>query len=112
MVWGAANHTSSYPSTPMAGVEADSEGKTPWEATQLDAFEVLSQICQQHGDENTGSAAGTFPQVDPSTTVWAQRNNNALIQDRNERADSSSPIMSAMFAMMKMFYTHQDTRDF
>ena len=63
-------------------------------------------------DELTGSAAGTFPQVDPSTTVWAQRNNNALIQDRNERADSSSPVMSAMFAMMKMFYTRQDTRDF
>ena len=43
------------------------------------AFEVLSQICQQHGDELTDSAASTFPRVDPSTTVWAQRNSNALI---------------------------------
>ena len=76
------------------------------------AFEVLSQICQQHGDELTGSAASTFPQVDPSTIVWAQRNNNALMQDQDEQADSSSPAMSAMFAVMKMFYTHQDTRDF
>ena len=48
------------------------EGKTPWEAAQVVAFEVLSQICHQHGDEVTDSAAGTFPQVDPSTIVCAQ----------------------------------------
>ena len=42
----------------------------------------------------------------------AWHNNNALIRDRDERADSSSPAMSAMFAVIKMFYTHQDTRDF
>ena len=76
------------------------------------AFEVPSQICQQHGDELTGSAAGIFPRVDPSTTVWAQRNSNALIQDWDEWVDSSSPAMSVVFAMMKMFYTRQDTRDF
>ena len=70
------------------------------------AFEVLSQICQQHGDKITGSAAGIFPRVDPSTTVWAQRNSNALIRDQDERVDSSSPAMSVMFAVMKMFYTH------
>ena len=51
--------------------KADSERKTPWEATQVVAFEVLSQICQQHGDEPTSSSAGTFPWVDPSTAVWA-----------------------------------------
>ena len=90
----------------------DSEGKTPWEGAQVVAFEVLSQICQQHGDKLTGSATGTFPRVDPSTIVWAQRNRNALIRDQDERADSSSPAMSAIFAMMKMFYTHQDTQDF
>ena len=76
------------------------------------AFEVLSQICRQHGDELTGSAASTFPRVDPSIAVWAQCNRNALIQDRDERADSSSPAMSAIFVVMKMVYTHQDTRDF
>ena len=90
----------------------ESEGRTPWEAAQVVAFEVLSQICQQHGDDLTGSATSIFPWVDPSTIVWAQRNSNALIQDRDERADSSSPAMSAMFAVLKMFYTHQDTRDF
>ena len=85
--------------------KVESEGKTPWESTQVVAFEMLSQICQQHGDELTGSAAGTFPWVDPSTAVCAQRNYNALIYDRDERADSFSPVMSAMFAVIKMFYT-------
>ena len=61
--------------------KAKSKGKTPWEGAQVVAFEVLSQICQQHGDELTGSAASTFPQVDPSTAVWTQHKCNALIQD-------------------------------
>jgi len=76
------------------------------------AFEVLSKIYQQHEDELTGNAAGTFPRVDPSTAVWAQCNRNALIRVRDERADSSSPAISAMFTVMKMFYTRQDSRDF
>jgi len=61
--------------------KVDSKGKTPWKGAHVVAFEALSQICQQHGDELTGSAADTFPRVDPSTVVWAQRNRNALIQD-------------------------------
>ena len=40
---------------------AESEGRTPSEGAQVVAFEVLSKICQQHGDELTGSAASTFP---------------------------------------------------
>ena len=61
--------------------KAESEGKTPWEAAQVVAFEMLSQICQQHGDALTGSAASVFPWVDPSTTNWEQRSQNALIRD-------------------------------
>ena len=76
------------------------------------AFEVLSQIYQQHGDALTGSAASMFPRVDPSIAIWEQRNQNALIRVRDERANSSSPTMSAMFAVMKMFCTRQDTRNF
>ena len=60
----------------------------------------------------TGSAADTFPQVDPSIAVWAQCNRNALIRDQDEWAESSSPAMSAIFAVIKMFYAHQDTQDF
>ena len=92
--------------------KAKSEGKTPWEDTQVVAFEVLSHICQQHGDAITDSAAGMFPRVDPSTAIWEQRNHNALIQDQDEQANSSSPTMRAMFAVMKMFCTRQDTRNF
>ena len=80
------------------------EGKTPWKAAQVVAFEVLSRICQQHGDALTGNAAGMFPWVDPSTAIWEQCNHNALIRDRDEQANSSSPAMSAMFAVMMMFY--------
>ena len=76
------------------------------------AFEVLSQICQQHGDALTDSAASVFPWVDPSTTNWEQRSQNALIRDRDEPVNSSSPSMSAMFAVVKMFCARQDTRDF
>ena len=76
------------------------------------AFEVLRQIYQQHGDALTGSAASMFPWVDPSTTNWEQHSQNALIRDWDERVDSSSPSMSAMFAVMKMFCTRQDTKNF
>ena len=51
--------------------KAESKEKTPWEGAQVVAFEVLSKICEQHGNELIGSAAGTFPWVDPSTVVWA-----------------------------------------
>ena len=83
---------------------AESEGRTPWESAQVVAFEVLSKICQQHEDDLNGNAANTFPQVDPTTSVWVQRNRNALVRERDERAESSSPAMSAMFVVMKMFY--------
>ena len=51
--------------------KVESKGRTPWKAAQVVAFEVLSLICQQHRDELTDSAAGTFPRVDPSIAVWA-----------------------------------------
>ena len=50
--------------------KAESKEKTPWEGAQVVAFEVLSKVCQQHGDELTGSAASTFPQVDPLVIAW------------------------------------------
>ena len=82
----------------------ESKGRSPWEGAQVVAFEVLSKICQQHGDVLTGSAVSTFPQVDPSIAVWTQCNRNALIQERDEQAESSNPTMNAMFIVMKMFY--------
>ena len=44
--------------------------KEPWEGAQVAAFEILSTLCQQHGDSLTNSAAGSIPQVDLATIVW------------------------------------------
>ena len=51
---------------------------------------------------------GSFPCVDASHTIWAQ-GNNALVRDRDERAGSSNAAMSAMYVVMRMFYSRQDS---
>ena len=51
------------------GWKAQSEGRTPWEGAQVAAFEILSTLCQQHGDSLTNSVAGSIPQVDLATIV-------------------------------------------
>ena len=35
-----------------------------------------------------------------------------MVRDRDERAQSLSPAMSAMFAVLQMFYAREDTRYF
>ena len=56
------------------------------------ALEALSEICQEFGDELVNGLARTFPRVDPSMTAWMQPSGNALV--------------SAMFVVLKMFYSH------
>ena len=73
------------------------------------AFEVLSEICQEFGDELVNGPVGSFPHVDRSQPTWTQPSGNALVRDRDERARSSSAAMSAMYAVMRMFYSHQDS---
>ena len=73
------------------------------------AFEVLSEICQEFGDELVNGPVGPFPRVDASQTAWTQQGNNALVGDRDERARSINAAMSAMYAVMKMFYSRQDS---
>jgi len=85
------------------------DGQTPWDDAQVAAFEVLNEICQEFGDELVNGPVGSFPQVDPSQTAWTQLGGNALVRDRDERAVSSNSAMSAMYAVMKMFYSHQDS---
>ena len=68
------------------------------------ALEALSEICQEFGDELVNGPAGTFPQVDPLVTSWVQPGGNALVRNHDERAESSSVAVSAMFAVLKMFY--------
>ena len=64
------------------------------------AFEILSTLCQQHGDSLTNSAAGSIPQVNPAMVVWRKHDRVSVVRDHDERAQSSSPTMSAMFTVM------------
>ena len=87
----------------------ESDGHTPWEGAQVAAFEVLREICHEFGDELVNGPAGSFPWVDTSQTAWTQPGGNAFVRDRDERAGSSNAATSAMYAVMKMFYSHQDS---
>ena len=42
-------------------------------------------------------------------TAWMQPGGNALVRDHDERAESSSSAISVMFAVLKMFYSYQDS---
>ena len=83
----------------------ESDGQTPWEVDQVATFEVLSEICQEFGDKLVNDLVRSFPRLDPSQTVWTQSGDNALVRDRDERAGSSNAATSAMYAIMKMFYS-------
>jgi hypothetical protein len=52
------------------GWSVESTGETPCEGAQVAAFEVLSKICQNFGDELVNGPAASFPHVDPSETMW------------------------------------------
>ena len=73
------------------------------------AFELLSEICQEFGDELVNRPVGSFPCVDASHTIWAQQGGNALVRDKDDRAGSSNAAMNAMYVVMKMFKCHQDS---
>ena len=83
----------------------ESDGQTPWEGAQLAAFEVLSEICQEFRDELVNGPARSFPWVDTSQTAWTQPGGNSLVRDRDERAGTSNATTSAMYVVMKMFYS-------
>jgi Skp family chaperone for outer membrane proteins len=120
MVRGEGNHSSEVKATIPAclgalqytGCHAETDGRTPWEGVQVIAFEVLSQICQQHGVAFVNSAAGSFRQVDPATIVWVQHDRVFVVRDQDEWALSANPAMSAMFAVMQMFHAREDARLF
>ena len=94
------------------GWKAESEGRTPWEGAQVVAFEILTTLCQQHGDSLTNSAAGSIPQVDQAMAVWRQHDRVSMVRDHDERAQSSSPTMSEKFTVMQKFYAREGIRYF
>ena len=91
------------------GWSIESDGQSPWEGAQVVALEALSEISQEFGDELVNGRAKTFPRVDPLVTACMQRGGNALVRDCDELAESSSAAMSAMFTILKMFYSRQDS---
>ena len=72
-------------------------------------FEVLSEIYQEFGDELVNLLIGSFPRVDASQVTWTQPRGNVLVRDRDERAGSSNAAMSVMYAVVRMFYSRQDS---
>jgi len=64
---------------------------------------MLLNICQRFGDELTRGLAASIPRADPAVAEWKQADGCALVQGRGERAESSSPAMSAVMAVLKLF---------
>ena len=48
------------------GWSVESDGQTPWKGAQVATFEVLSEICQEFGDELVNGPVVSFPRVDAS----------------------------------------------
>jgi len=87
----------------------NSDGQTPWETAQVAAHAMLLNNCQRFGDELTGGPAASIPQADRAAAEWKQADGCALVRGRGERAESSSPAMRAMMAVLKLFSQREDT---
>ena len=53
--------------------------------------------------------AESIPRVAPSEAVWLDFGDGPLVMTETERAQSSRPAMSAMMAVLMMFYDRQST---
>jgi len=87
----------------------ESDGQTPWEGAQVAALEVLLEICHDFGDELINGQAGSFPRVSVTHTFVSQIGTTSLEMRETILAHSSSPAMSAMLAVLKLYYVRQDT---
>jgi len=70
---------------------------------------MLLNIYQRFDDELTGAPATSIPHADPAAAEWKQADGCALVRGRGERVVSSSPAISAMMAMLKLFSQREDT---
>jgi hypothetical protein len=70
------------------------------------AMEVLLDICQDFGDELINGPTGSIPQVAPSEVAWLDFGDDQLVMTKMEQAQSSRLAMSAMMAVLKLYYTH------
>ena len=55
------------------------------------------------------AVAASIPRADPAAAKSKQADGCALVRGRGERAESSSPAISAMMAVLKLFSQREDT---
>ena len=82
---------------------------SPWEGAQVAALEVLLEICQDYGDELINGPAGSFFRVSVTDTFVSQIGTEPLEMRETILGYSSSPAMSAMLAVLMLYYVCQDT---
>jgi hypothetical protein len=68
-------------------------------------MEVLLAIYQEFGDELVNGPARTIPRVDLAEAFWMQLGDNPLVMGNTELAQSTSPTISAMMAILKVYYS-------
>ena len=120
--WREADHAGSLPwvdvqitvppcpnNPQWLGWVVESDGQTPWEGAQVAALEVLLEICQDFGDELVNGPAGSLPRVSVTDTFVSQIGTEPLEIRETMLGYSSSPAMSAMLAVLKLYYVRQDT---
>ena len=86
----------------------ESDGQTPWEGAQVAALQVLLEICQDYGDELINGPARSFPRVSVTDTFVSQIGTEPLEMRETILGYSSSRAMSAMLAVLKLYYVRQD----
>jgi hypothetical protein len=72
-------------------------------------MEVLLDISQDFGDELINGPAGSIPQVAPSEAAWLDFGDDPLVMTKIERAQNFGSAMSAMMAVLKLYYMRQVT---
>jgi len=87
----------------------ESDGQTSWEGAQVGALEVLLEICQDFSDELINGPSGSFTRVSVTHTFVSQIGIEPLEMRETILGYSSSPAMSAMLAVLKLYYVCQDT---
>ena len=70
---------------------------------------MLLNICQRFGDELTGGPVASIAHADLAAAEWKKVEGCAFVRGRGERVESSSPAMSAVMAVLKLFRQRQDT---
>jgi len=70
---------------------------------------VLLEICQDFGDELVNGPVGSFPRVSATDTFVSQIGTEPLEMRETMLGYSSSSAMSAMLAVLKLYYVRQDT---